>query len=122
MHICYACGAVLGKLGIVIYLKTATEPRPVYQCLECYDRTPERLCCQHAGERGYRRGYGDGYQYAVTDLWQALRSPRTLVRQINHFTQAYLGPWITRASYWSDAPIEREHGPRMHTQHAKKTA
>jgi hypothetical protein len=69
-------------------------------------------CCLRAHEQGYRRGYRDGYTYAVWDLGRVVRIAERLGDQVEQFLDTTLAPWVHRARQ-QDGTVRREGGPRL---------
>jgi hypothetical protein len=73
------------------------------------------LCCQHAHEHGYRRGYYDGYRYALWDAGKCgWRVSDSLGAQIMQFITTTLLAWRLRAWRARDEPVvHKENGPHF---------
>jgi hypothetical protein len=86
---------------------------PIVTPLSAYQLPP--LCCQHAHEHGYRRGYYDGYRYALWDAGTAgWRPSDTLWGQVVRFIDTTLIAWRLRAWHARDDPlVHKEGGPRF---------
>jgi hypothetical protein len=86
---------------------------PISKPLSAYQQPP--ACCQHAHEHGYRRGYYDGYRYALWDASKAgWRPSETLWEQVMRFIDTTLIAWRLRAWRDRDDPVVRkEWAPRF---------
>jgi hypothetical protein len=70
-------------------------------------------CCQLAHEQGYRRGYRDGYTYAIWDIGRIVLFNDHIWDQVEQFLQTKLLPWVRRSCQGKGAPVSREGGPRV---------
>jgi len=90
-----------------------TKPLSAYQL-------SRPLCCQHAEEYGYRRGYRDGYRYALWDVGRYLRIPDALWEQVERFLSTVLPLWVWRATRHEGEPVSREDGPRFRKEPVRR--